>query len=64
MLEQNWKSQILTILSGIFFISFAALNSVSRVTDGRHFWWDVLAGDVLAVGQIALTRLYNKNYFK
>ena len=64
MLAGNWKSQMLTIFCGLFFISFAVITSVSRVTDDRHFWWDVLVGDILGIGQVALTTFVDKDHFK
>ncbi|XP_063830508.1 phospholipid phosphatase 2-like isoform X1 [Ostrinia nubilalis] len=42
----DWRHRTVFVVPCIQFVavSFAALASLSRITDHRHHWWDVLAG--------------------
>jgi hypothetical protein len=53
-LPSNHWSRILKLLNGSIFFGSFLLNSVSRVTDQAHHWWDVVAGDVFGVTQAIL----------
>lgn len=50
-----WASSLLAPALQCACLAWAALCSLSRVTDRRHHWWDVLAGAVLGGGVAALT---------
>lgn len=42
----------------IFFTVFAIVASYSRVSDHRHHWWDVLAGDIFGITTAILLNIF------
>ena len=43
------KLKWIAILSHSFYVCWALAASLTRITDQRHHWWDVLAGDILGI---------------
>lgn len=43
------RSKLLIPTIQAFFLLFALLCSISRITDNRHHWWDVLAGAKIGI---------------
>ncbi len=45
------------------FVTYAAAASITRITDRRHHWWDVLAGSFFGVVTAALAFYYKSHRF-
>lgn len=51
----RFRSQFLLLSMQLLCLTWACFCSVSRITDHRHHWWDVLAGSLLGVIFASLT---------
>ncbi|XP_023940630.1 phospholipid phosphatase 2 isoform X2 [Bicyclus anynana] len=62
----NWRHRtvFLVPLVQLICISYAAICSLTRITDHRHHWWDVLVGAGIGVGTLLFTVLVLCNNFK
>lgn len=56
------RSKILLPTIQCIFLLYACLCSISRITDNRHHWWDVLAG--AKIGIIFAVLVVNKYKIK
>lgn len=45
----NLKSKLLLPFIQCCFFAWSALVSLSRITDRRHHWWDVVCGAILGI---------------
>lgn len=52
----NWRhrSVLLVPFIQLGVLSFAVVSSLTRITDHRHHWWDVLTGSAIGI----ITLLY------
>lgn len=39
----------MVLLVQLLFVAWAVFCSISRITDKRHYWWDVLAGTLIGI---------------
>ncbi|KAG4066289.1 hypothetical protein HA402_000513 [Bradysia odoriphaga] len=58
------RSQFLLLLLQVLLLFWACVCSVSRITDHRHHWWDVLAGSALGVFFAVMTCIFLCRDFK
>ena len=49
------KSRLLVPALQVLLLLWACLCSMSRITDHRHHWWDVLCGAIIGIGFASLT---------
>lgn len=52
---------LLPTIQGLFLL-YAMLCSISRITDNRHHWWDVMIGAKFGLLFGVLTVITKKNY--
>lgn len=55
------RSRMLIPTVQCIFLLYACLCSVSRITDNRHHWWDVLAGAKIGILFASLVVNFQKN---
>lgn len=55
------RSRMLIPTIQCIFLLYACLCSVSRITDNRHHWWDVLAGAKIGILFASLVVNFQKN---
>ncbi|XP_076343638.1 phospholipid phosphatase 1-like [Tachypleus tridentatus] len=63
-LQGTSKSHILKLVLQLIFLFWALLCSLTRITDRRHFWWDVLVGCLIGItGGILTVRCFLRKRF-
>lgn len=51
------RSRLLIPTIQAMFLLYAFLCSISRITDNRHHWWDVMAGSIIGIAFASFTVL-------
>ncbi|XP_013786898.2 phospholipid phosphatase 2-like [Limulus polyphemus] len=61
-LQWTSKSHVLKLVLQLVFLSWALVCSLTRISDRRHFWWDVLVGCLIGIiGGILTVRCFLRN---
>lgn len=60
----NWQHRTIFLVPVLqmLCLSYAAVCSLTRITDHRHHWWDVLAGTFIGLATVSYTVVISKNF--
>ncbi|XP_013782716.2 phospholipid phosphatase 2-like [Limulus polyphemus] len=63
-IRRTSRSHLLKSWVQLLFLSWALVCSLTRISDYRHFWWDVLAGSLVGIiGGFVSVRCFVQNNF-
>ncbi|XP_035435789.2 phospholipid phosphatase 2 isoform X1 [Spodoptera frugiperda] len=60
----NWshRSIFMVPMLQLLCISYAAVCSLTRITDHRHHWWDVLVGSIIGLATVLYAVIISSNF--